>query len=110
VKNVAPSYQEAHFDAASKRGKLKLVASPDGREGSVSINQDANVYAALVDGADRVEFAQRAGRRTYVHVVRGALTVAGQPLGAGDALKSVGESRIVLEAGRDAEVLLFDLP
>jgi hypothetical protein len=110
VRNVTPGYEEAHFDAASKRGTLRLIASPDGREGSVSIHQDANVYAALIDGAERAEFAQRAGRRTYVHVVRGALTVGGQPLVAGDALKSLGEARIVLESGSDAEVLLFDLP
>jgi redox-sensitive bicupin YhaK (pirin superfamily) len=110
VRNVAPSYQEAHFDDASKRGTLRLIASADGRAGSVTINQDANVYAALLDGAERVEFAQRAGRRTYVHVVRGKLTVAGQALGAGDALKSVGEARLVLEGGAGAEVLLFDLP
>jgi hypothetical protein len=110
VRGVAPGYEEKHFDASAKRGKLRLIASPDGREGSVSIQQDANVYAALVDGAERVEFAQRAGRRTYVHVVRGALAVDGQALVAGDAAKIVGESRIVLDGGRDAEVLLFDLP
>jgi redox-sensitive bicupin YhaK (pirin superfamily) len=109
-RNVAPSYQEMHFDAASKRGNLRLIASPDGREGSVSIHQDANVYAALVDGAEKIEFTQRAGRRTYVHVVRGAATVAGQPLVAGDALKSEGEATVRIEQGRDAEILLFDLP
>ncbi|HZZ91679.1 MAG TPA: pirin family protein [Usitatibacter sp.] len=110
VTHGAPSYQEAHFDDASKRGKLRVVASPDGREGSVSIQQDASVFAALLDGAERAEFHQRAGRRTYVHVVRGAVTVGGQPLVAGDALKTVGEATLVLEQGRDAEVLLFDLP
>jgi len=110
VRNVAPSYQEAHFDDAAKRGTLRLIASADGRAGSVAMHQDANVYAALIDGAERVEFAQRAGRRTYVHVVRGSLTVAGEALAAGDALKSVGEARVVLEGGSDAEVLLFDLP
>ena len=109
-RNVAPSYQETHFDAASKRGKLRLIASGDGREGSVQIHQDAGVYAALLDGAEKVEFQQRAGRRTYVHIVRGKVTVGGQPLAAGDALKSVGEARIVLESGSNAEVLLFDLP
>ena len=110
VRNVAPGYQEAHFDDAAKRGTLRLIASGDGRAGSVAIHQDANVYAALIDGTERVEFAQRAGRRTYVHVVRGKLDVAGQALAAGDALKSVGEARVVLEGGSDAEVLLFDLP
>jgi hypothetical protein len=110
VQNVAPSYQEAHFDAASKRGTLRLIASGDGREGSVRIHQDAAVYAALLDGDEKAEFTQRAGRRTYVHVVRGKVTVGGQPLAAGDALKSTGDARIVLESGADAEVLLFDLP
>ena len=109
-RNIEPSYQETHFDAGSKRGKLRLIASGDGRDGSVRIHQDASVYAALLDGAEKAEFQQRKGRRTYVHVVRGKVTVGGQPLAAGDALKSVGESRIVLEAGSDAEVLLFDLP
>ena len=110
VRNVPPSYEEARFDDAAKRGRLRLIASPDGREGSVHIQQDANVYAALLDGAERAEFSQRDGRRTYVHVVRGSVTVGGQPLGAGDALKSVGAARLVLEDARDAEVLLFDLP
>jgi quercetin 2,3-dioxygenase len=110
VRNIAPSYEEKHFDDASKRGKLRLVASPDGREGSVTIHQDANVYAALVNGSESAEFRQRAGRRTYVHVVRGAVTVAGQPLTAGDALKSEGEATVRIEQGRDAEILLFDLP
>jgi len=110
VRNVAPSYEEARFDDAAKRGRLRLIASPDGREGSVRIHQDAKVYAALLDGAERAEFTQVAGRRTYVHVVRGSVTVGGQPLRAGDALKSVGAAGIALESGRDAEVLLFDLP
>jgi redox-sensitive bicupin YhaK (pirin superfamily) len=109
-RNVAPSYEEAHFDDAAKRGRLRLIASRDGREGSVHIHQDASVYAALLDGSERAEFTQREGRRTYVHVVRGSVTVGGQPLVAGDALKSVGVASIVLEAARDAEVLLFDLP
>jgi redox-sensitive bicupin YhaK (pirin superfamily) len=110
VRGVAPGYEEKHFDDASKRGALRLIASPDGREGSVTIHQDASVYAALLDGAERVEFAQRAGRRTYVHVVRGSLGVAGQALAAGDALMSEGAAAIALQDGRDAEVLLFDLP
>jgi redox-sensitive bicupin YhaK (pirin superfamily) len=110
VRNVAPSYEEAHFDDASKRGKLRLIASADGRDGSVHIGQDANVYAALLDGTERAEFTQRADRRTYVHVVRGSVSVGGQPLAAGDALKNVGAASIVLEGARDAEVLLFDLP
>ena len=108
-RNAPPAYEEKHFDAASKRGKLRLIASSDGREGSVTIRQDASVYATLLDGADTVEFQQRAGRRTYLHVIRGAVSVNGQPLGAGDALKIEGEAKVRLENARQAEVLLFDL-
>jgi len=110
VRGVKPGYQEAHFDAASKRGRLALIASPDGRAGSVSIHQDASLYAALVDGTEAVEFAQRAGRRTYVHVVRGTVAVNGERLEAGDALKLSGAEAVRIDDGRDAEVLLFDLP
>jgi redox-sensitive bicupin YhaK (pirin superfamily) len=109
VRNAAPGYEEKHFDAASKRGTLRLIASPDGREGSVTIRQDANLYASLLDGSESVEFQQRAGRRTYVHVVRGEVTVNGQPLRGGDALKIEGKAKVRLENARDAEVLLFDL-
>ncbi len=109
VRNAPPGYEEKHFDPASKRGTLRLIASSDGREGSVTIRQDANLYAALVDGNEALEFKQRPGRRTYVHVIRGAVEVSGQPLGAGDALKIVGESSVRIDKGRDAEVLLFDL-
>jgi quercetin 2,3-dioxygenase len=110
VRGVRPSYEEKHFDEASKRGRLRLIASPDGREGSVTIHQDAFVYAALLDGDEAVEHAPAAGRRTYIHVVRGDVVVNGEPLGHGDALKISGERTVRLERGRDAEVLLFDLP
>jgi hypothetical protein len=109
VRNAPPGYEEKHFDAASKRGKLRLIASPDGRDGSVTIRQDAFLYAGLLDGAESAEFQQRPGRRTYVHVIRGEVTVGGQPLRSGDALKIDGETQVRLEKGRDAEVLLFDL-
>jgi redox-sensitive bicupin YhaK (pirin superfamily) len=109
VRNAPPGYEEKHFDPASKRGKLRLIASPDGRDGSVTIRQDASLYAALLDGDEAIEFQQRAGRRTYVHMIRGEATVAGQPLSGGDALKIVGDAKVRLEKARDAEVLLFDL-
>jgi redox-sensitive bicupin YhaK (pirin superfamily) len=109
VTGIAPSYEQKHFDAASKRGRLRLVASPDGREGSVTIHQDAFVYAALLDGADRAVHSLQPNRRAYVHVARGRLTVNGRPLEAGDAAKVVDTAEIVLEKGKDAEVLLFDL-
>ncbi len=109
VSGIPPSYEQKHFDAASKRGKLRLLASPDGREDSVTIHQDAFVYAALLDGADRATHKLQPGRRAYMHVARGRLTVNGQPLEAGDALKATNTAEIVLEKGEGAEVLLFDL-
>ncbi|TMA23463.1 MAG: pirin family protein [Deltaproteobacteria bacterium] len=109
VTGIAPTYEQKHFDAASRRGRLRLVASPDGREGSVTIHQDAFVYAALLDGAERAVHSPQPNRRAYVHVARGRLTVNSQPLEAGDALKATQTAEIVLEKGKDAEVLLFDL-
>jgi len=109
VTGIAPSYEQKHFDTASRRGKLRLVASPDGRDASVTIHQDAFLYAALLDGADRAVHAIRPGRRAYLHLARGKLTANGQALEAGDALKITGVPEIVLEQGEDAEVLLFDL-
>jgi len=109
-RGVAPGYEEKNFDAASKRGRLRLIASPDGREGSVTIHQDALVYAALLDGAEAAAHVVASGRRAYVHVARGEVTVNGQVLGAGDAAKATGVREIRLEAGRDAEVIVFDLP
>jgi quercetin 2,3-dioxygenase len=109
-RGVAPGYEEKNFDAASKRGRLRLIASPDGREGSVSIHQDAFVYAALLDGAETATQALAPGRRLYVHVARGEVTANGQKLQAGDALKASGESAIRLESGRNSEVIVFDLP
>ncbi len=106
---IAPSYEQKHFTAADKRGRLRLVASPDGTDGSVTIHQDARVYAALVDGEERVEHPVGKSRRGYVHVARGRVSVNGHPLEAGDALKASGEQRIVIEKGEEAEVLLFDL-
>ena len=110
VRGIPPGYEQKHFDAASKRGRLRLVASPDGTEGSVTIHQDARIYAVLLDGTERAQHAFAPGRKAYLHVVRGKLTVNGTPLAAGDALKASGIAEIVLEQGEGAEVLLFDLP
>jgi redox-sensitive bicupin YhaK (pirin superfamily) len=109
VRGIAPGYEQKHFEAAAKRGRLRLIASPDGREGSVTIHQDAFVYAALIDGAERAVHSLPAGRRVYVHVARGEISVNAERLAAGDALKASGVAQIVLENGRQAEVLLFDL-
>ena len=110
VNGIAPSYEEKHFDAASKRGQLRLVASPDGREGSVLIHQDAYLYAGLFDGAEAATLAVADGRLSYVHMAQGGATVNGQPLGAGDAMKMTGVTSIQIERGENAEVLVFDLP
>ena len=108
VTGIPPGYEQKHFDSASKKGKLRLVASPDGSEGSVKIHQDARLFAGLLDGADRATHVMTPSRRAYVHVARGGLTVNGQALEAGDALKATGVAEIVLEKGKEAEVLLFD--
>ncbi|MFM0739451.1 pirin family protein [Paraburkholderia xenovorans] len=104
-----PGYEEKHFYAADKRGRLRVVASPDGRDGSVTIHADASIYAGLIDGAEQVTFALPEGRQAYVHVARGALTVNGVALRAGDAAKLSGTDTVTLEKGDNAEVLLFDL-
>jgi len=109
VNGISPGYEQKHYDPESKRGKLKLVASPDGREGSVRLHQDACLYAVLLDGTDRVVHTLQPGRRAYVHVARGRLSVNGRPLDGGDALKATQAEAITLEKGEGAEVLLFDL-
>jgi redox-sensitive bicupin YhaK (pirin superfamily) len=106
----APGYEEKHFDAASKTGRLRLIASPDGREGSLSIRQDAEIYAAIINGGDALTHGLGAGRQAYVHVIRGQVTINGVVLNGGDALKMLDEATVSLEQAEAAEVLLFDLP
>ena len=110
VQGIAPGYEQKAFDERDKRGRLRLVASQDGREGSVPIHADASVYAGLFDGDESATLALDPSRRAYVHVVRGAIEVNAQPLRGGDALKLERESSIELRHGRDAEVLVFELP
>ena len=109
-RGVKPGYEEKRFDPEAKRGRLRLIASPDGADGSVTINQDARLYAAILDGADAVSHPVAEGRRVYVHVVKGEAQVNGQPLGGGDAIKLVAENQVRIGSAKDAEVLLFDLP
>ena len=110
VVGIAPSYEETQFSDAEKRGKLRVIASPDGRDGSVKIHQDACVYASLLDGNDAVSHALALGRQAYVHVVRGIVSANGQTLGTGDAAKIGAEAYMELSGAKDAEILLFDLP
>jgi redox-sensitive bicupin YhaK (pirin superfamily) len=109
ARDLEPGYEQKHFPAESKRGVLKLVAAPDGRDGAVRLNADAAIYAGLFDGDERAELVLDPRRLGYVHVVRGALSVNGQRLEAGDAVQLDGEPRLLLAEGRDAEVLVFDL-
>ena len=108
-RGIGPGYEQKHFDAASKRGRLALVASPDGREGSVTIHADATLRAGLFTGDERTQMALDPQRLGYVHVARGSLRVNGLPLSAGDAVTLKNESTLVLDGGEDAEVLVFDL-
>jgi quercetin 2,3-dioxygenase len=110
LRGVEPGYEQKHFDAMEKRGRLRLIVSPDGRDGSVCIHQDAHLYATLLDGRERVRHELGPGRRAYVHVLRGSLVANGTRLAAGDALKATDTARIVLEDGAVSEALLFDLP
>jgi hypothetical protein len=106
---IAPGYEQKAFSDADKRGKLCLVAARDGRDGSVTIHADAAIRAGLFDGAESAELALDPARRTWVHLARGALTVNGQRLAAGDAIGLLDEPMLTLADGESAEVLVFDL-
>jgi quercetin 2,3-dioxygenase len=94
VRGIAPGYEEKRFEAADKRGRLRLVASPDGADGSVLIHQDARLYAGLFDGAETAALELALGRRAYIHVARGSVSVNGVVLAAGDALKVSDEAKV----------------
>jgi quercetin 2,3-dioxygenase len=106
---LPPGYEQKHFDAAGKRGRLRLIAAPDGAQGAVRIHQDARVYAGLFDGSESAEIEVAAGRRAWLQVARGSLSLAGTQLRAGDAAFTQGPARLSLSAASGAEVLLFDL-
>jgi redox-sensitive bicupin YhaK (pirin superfamily) len=108
-RGVAPSYEQKRFEAAEKRGLLRLIASPDGTDNSVRIHQDAKVYAGLFDGAEQATFVIGPDRQVYVHVARGSLTANDTALNAGDALALTDVATLSLAKGSDAEVLVFDL-
>jgi quercetin 2,3-dioxygenase len=106
---IVPGYEQKHFGASSKRGRLALVASNDGRGDSVTIHADASLRAGLFDGLERAELPLNTHRNTYVHVVQGSLNVNGLALKAGDAATLRQENLLVLDGGHNAEVLVFDL-
>jgi redox-sensitive bicupin YhaK (pirin superfamily) len=107
---LEPSYEQKAFTEDERRGQLRLIASEDGRDGSVTVHQDVRVYATDLNGDERVEYEIAEGRRGYVHVARGSLALGDTRLGGGDAAKIEGPARIVLTDGDAAEALLFDLP
>ncbi len=108
-RGIAPGYEEKRFESADKRGRLRLIASSDGAEGSVTVHQDVKLYAGLFDGTEEATFSLPQGRRAYLHVARGEVQANGVVLKEGDALKAVDENEIRISGGKDAEVLLFDL-
>ena len=108
-RGIAPGYEQRHFDATEKRGRLRLVASPDGRDGSVTIHADASIWSGLFDGAERAELALDPARKTWVQVARGSVEVNGRRLETGDGLALEGERALAVAGGNDAEILVFDL-
>ena len=110
VTGIEPSYEEKRFPPNEKEGKLRLIASTDGRDGSVQMHQDACLYAGLFDGAQTGELALAPGRLAYVHAVRGEVFVNGQLLAAGDAAKLSNDQAVHISGANAAEVLVFDLP
>jgi redox-sensitive bicupin YhaK (pirin superfamily) len=107
-RGLKPSYEQKTYPAEEKRGRMRLIASRDGREGSVTIHQDADIYAGLLNG-EEINFPLRPERHAWVQVARGTVTVNGQELGPGDAAAITAEEQVRLGPGKDAEVLLFDL-
>ena len=110
VIGVPPSYEQTMFPPEEKRGKLRLVASPNGGQNSVTIHSNTYLYAGLLDGTETIEQPLAADRIAYLHVAKGKLVVNGEAIEAGDALMIAQENLINLSKGQDAEVLLFDLP
>ena len=109
IKGVQPRYQQIHVGAAEKRGNFKVIISSDGHDGSLVVNQDARVYAGLFDGDETGTIELAADRYAYVHVARGSVTLNGQALGEGDGVRVRDERQLTFTAGKDAEVLVFDL-
>jgi len=106
---IAPGYEQKAFAEGDKRGRLRLVASPDGRDGSLTVHADASLYAGLFDRDEQARLALGRGRLGYVHLARGSLRVNGQALQAGDAALLRDEPQVELAHGRGADVLVFDL-
>jgi redox-sensitive bicupin YhaK (pirin superfamily) len=107
---LTPGYQQKHLDQDEKRGRLRLVASPDGDAGSMRIQQNARCYSGFFNASDRAELEVAKDRRAYVHVASGSIAVNETRLNAGDGVKITRPGRFTLQSGRDADVLVIDLP
>ncbi|OOZ37336.1 pirin family protein [Solemya velesiana gill symbiont] len=107
---IAPGYEQTRFDENEKRGKLRLIASPDGREGSVTIQQDASIYSTLLDGNEDIHYEPGTGRNLYLHLAMGSMQLNGETLQSGDGAQITDEPILVANRGAGAEFLLFDLP
>jgi redox-sensitive bicupin YhaK (pirin superfamily) len=110
AQGIEPSYEEKRFSVQEKRGRLRIIASPDQADGSVLIHQDARVYAGLFDGEETATLKVEPGRTLYVHVARGTVTANGTVLNSGDAVTLTDTEKLELNRGQQAEVLVFDLP
>jgi len=110
VRGIRPEYEQKEFPSEGKRGRLQALASPDGRDGSMVIHQDAVIYATLLSPGESIAHALAPGRRAYLHVVAGRVSLNGQALAAGDGAKIADEALLTMGSEDEAEVLLFDLP
>jgi quercetin 2,3-dioxygenase len=110
AQGIEPSYEEKRFSDQEKRGRLRIIASPDQADGSVLIHQDTRVYAGLFDGEESAMLNVKPSRTLYVHVARGTVTANGTVLNSGDAMTLHDADELLLENGQQAEVLVFDLP
>jgi len=109
VRGIPASYEQSRVEAEAKRGRLALIAGPEGSGPAVTIHQDARIYSVLLDGDESVTHALAPGRRAYVHVARGSVELDGVPLSAGDAARIEDVAQITLGKGAGAEVLVFEL-
>ncbi|HVY64734.1 MAG TPA: pirin family protein [Gammaproteobacteria bacterium] len=106
---LPPGYEQKMFDTASKRGRLKLIVSPDGRDGSVTIHQDAQIYAAVLAAGESVTHSTTHERKLWVQVARGAVRVNGEALAAGDGAAIAYDDKVTIDATAESELLLFDM-
>jgi redox-sensitive bicupin YhaK (pirin superfamily) len=108
-RGLEPGYEEKHFDEDVKRGRLKLVASRDGRDGSVLVHQDVDLYASLLGAGDEVAHETDHSRKSWVQVASGVVTVNGEQLEAGDGAAIAYDDLVAIRASKDSELLLFDM-